>query len=238
MKNRGRSRPRWMAVGWPNWTPPTSGCSLHSSCKPGERQPSGWWKVSGMVSTTLSTVGPPEGSIRDLGLEMLKLTGRTFEKYIDPRVSCIPAFQGGTIRARKTLSPPKRKRQALVDEYCDRCLWFLRRDYYPATPEEVLQSVGRHPAPWGPCRFPAGRGDQTMAFTPFQRDICRILAENRIGAARGTSRVEGLSTSFRNTPGDRETSDLFTTLTKPTSSWVSDRACRSKRKGYEVKVLR
>lgn len=27
----------------------------------------------------------------------------------------------------------------LVDDYRDRCLWFLRRDYYPAAPEEVEQ---------------------------------------------------------------------------------------------------
>lgn len=27
----------------------------------------------------------------------------------------------------------------LVDEYRDRCLWFLRRDYYPATHEERLR---------------------------------------------------------------------------------------------------
>jgi hypothetical protein len=35
----------------------------------------------------------------------------------------------------------------LVDEYRDRCLWFLRRDYYPATAEEargVLDSIQRH----------------------------------------------------------------------------------------------
>ncbi len=25
----------------------------------------------------------------------------------------------------------------LVDEYRDRCLWFLQRDYYPATPQEA-----------------------------------------------------------------------------------------------------
>jgi hypothetical protein len=35
----------------------------------------------------------------------------------------------------------------LVDEYRDRCLWFLRRDYYPATTEEaerVLHAIQRH----------------------------------------------------------------------------------------------
>ena len=29
----------------------------------------------------------------------------------------------------------------LVDEYRDRCLWFLRRDYYPAGREEVLRTL-------------------------------------------------------------------------------------------------
>jgi len=30
----------------------------------------------------------------------------------------------------------------LVDEYRIRCLWFLRRDYYPSTPEERLRVLG------------------------------------------------------------------------------------------------
>lgn len=36
---------------------------------------------------------------------------------------------------------------ALVDEYRSRCLWFLREDYFPQTPEEacrVLDSIARH----------------------------------------------------------------------------------------------
>jgi hypothetical protein len=35
----------------------------------------------------------------------------------------------------------------LVDEYRDRCLWFLRSDYYPATVPEalrVLEAIERH----------------------------------------------------------------------------------------------
>jgi hypothetical protein len=35
----------------------------------------------------------------------------------------------------------------LVDDYRDRCLWFLRRDYYPASHEErcrVLDQIVRH----------------------------------------------------------------------------------------------
>jgi hypothetical protein len=35
----------------------------------------------------------------------------------------------------------------LVDAYRDRCLWFLREDYYPATREQrlrVLDQIGRH----------------------------------------------------------------------------------------------
>jgi hypothetical protein len=37
--------------------------------------------------------------------------------------------------------------RALVDDYRDRCLWFLRRDYYPATTEEagrVIEAIERH----------------------------------------------------------------------------------------------
>ena len=35
----------------------------------------------------------------------------------------------------------------LVDEYRDRCLWFLRADYYPSTSEEqdrILALIQRH----------------------------------------------------------------------------------------------
>lgn len=37
--------------------------------------------------------------------------------------------------------------RVLVDEYRDRCLWFLRRNYYPATQDEalrVLDAISRH----------------------------------------------------------------------------------------------
>ena len=40
-----------------------------------------------------------------------------------------------------------RAMRALVDEYRDRCLWYLRRDYYPATRDEchrVLDAIARH----------------------------------------------------------------------------------------------
>ncbi len=33
------------------------------------------------------------------------------------------------------------KVRALVDEYRDRCLWFLRSDYYPESPEETLRTL-------------------------------------------------------------------------------------------------
>lgn len=46
------------------------------------------------------------------------------------------------------LPPPAvRALRALVDDYRDRCLWFLRRDYYPSTREEglrVLAAIERH----------------------------------------------------------------------------------------------
>ena len=35
----------------------------------------------------------------------------------------------------------------LIDEYRDRCLWFMRQDYYPSTPEEqerVLTLIQRY----------------------------------------------------------------------------------------------
>jgi len=30
----------------------------------------------------------------------------------------------------------------LIDDYRDRCLWFLRRDYYPEGREEILRTLG------------------------------------------------------------------------------------------------
>ena len=33
----------------------------------------------------------------------------------------------------------------LVDEYRDRCLWFLRRDYRPEGDEETLRTLGALP---------------------------------------------------------------------------------------------
>jgi hypothetical protein len=37
--------------------------------------------------------------------------------------------------------------RSLMDEYRTRCLWYLREDYYPETPEAaitVLESIERH----------------------------------------------------------------------------------------------
>src|SRR5436309_16104260 len=39
-----------------------------------------------------------------------------------------------------TLEPAlEAEMRALVDEYRERCLWFVRPDYYPSTPGEVLR---------------------------------------------------------------------------------------------------
>ncbi len=32
--------------------------------------------------------------------------------------------------------------RVLIDEYRNRCLWFLERDYYPSTPREALTVLG------------------------------------------------------------------------------------------------
>jgi hypothetical protein len=29
--------------------------------------------------------------------------------------------------------------RSFVDDYRERCLWFLRADYYPSTPDEILR---------------------------------------------------------------------------------------------------
>jgi hypothetical protein len=35
----------------------------------------------------------------------------------------------------------RRQVYALVDAYRDRCLWFLREDYYPADAEDMLRTL-------------------------------------------------------------------------------------------------
>jgi hypothetical protein len=32
--------------------------------------------------------------------------------------------------------------RALVDDYRDRCLWFLRSDFYPSDRKEILRTIG------------------------------------------------------------------------------------------------
>lgn len=37
--------------------------------------------------------------------------------------------------------------RSLVDDYRDRCLWFLRRDYYPGSRDEIrriMEAIRRH----------------------------------------------------------------------------------------------
>jgi hypothetical protein len=51
-----------------------------------------------------------------------------------------PPPYNGTVRWQEAI-------RELIDKYRDRCLWFLRSDYYPATPEEaeqVLQYIERY----------------------------------------------------------------------------------------------
>jgi hypothetical protein len=58
------------------------------------------------------------------------------------------AASSGTIALVEALSPAVAQAlRALVDEYRDHCLWYLRRDYYPATRDEglrVLDAIERH----------------------------------------------------------------------------------------------
>lgn len=49
--------------------------------------------------------------------------------------------------ARSAFTTPEEAVDALVDEYRQRCLWFLREDFYPASLEErlrVLEYIQRH----------------------------------------------------------------------------------------------
>lgn len=45
-----------------------------------------------------------------------------------------------TLRSAMTLDPAlDAEVRSLVDEYRERCLWFVRSDYYPSTPDEILR---------------------------------------------------------------------------------------------------
>lgn len=56
--------------------------------------------------------------------------------------------------------------RSLVDEYRERCLWFVRADYYPSTAEEILRTL----------RWIRARGDRDA----FQR--ARKIEESIRGA--------------------------------------------------------
>jgi hypothetical protein len=71
------------------------------------------------------------------------------------------------------------KLEPLISEYRDRCLWFLREDFIPDTPEQaiiVLDLIERH----GDQRaFRELRKLKSMAITKFQQDIFRLIASDR-----------------------------------------------------------
>lgn len=39
------------------------------------------------------------------------------------------------------MDPIREKVQRLVEDYRDRCLWFLRQDFMPATTEQILRTL-------------------------------------------------------------------------------------------------
>jgi hypothetical protein len=59
------------------------------------------------------------------------------------RIPALPLPNRGrcvTLRSAMTLDPALEAQvRSLVDEYRERCLWFVRSDYYPSTPEEILR---------------------------------------------------------------------------------------------------
>ena len=66
----------------------------------------------------------------------------------------------------------RRQVNQLVDAYRDRCLWFLRADYYPTDLPDVLRTLD-YIRRYGD---PQGRGVAPMAVSEFQRAICRLIA--------------------------------------------------------------
>jgi hypothetical protein len=75
---------------------------------------------------------------------------------------------------RQELTEPRLLVVRLVDEYRDRCLWFLREDFYPETVEQclrVLDYIQRH-------------GDRA-AYLKADQARRWLLQESHTGAIRG-----------------------------------------------------
>ena len=113
----------------------------------------------------------------------------------------------------------------LVADCRDHCLWFLRADYYPSSPTGCggsSISIHRH---GDREAFRARRQTAAMALTRFQREVCRLLAANRI--AGGESYVAG-GTALNELSGGARISrdiDLFhDTAEALEAAWESDRA--------------
>jgi len=86
-----------------------------------------------------------------------------------------------TLRSAMALDPAlDTEVRSLVDEYRQRCLWFVRPDYYPSTPDEILRVL----------RWIRARGDREA----FQRAgkieewLSRAFSEKSV-ASRGEIRV-------------------------------------------------
>ena len=63
----------------------------------------------------------------------------TFADYLT-RVWCTESERHVTLPSAMTPDPAlDAEVRSLVDDYRERCLWFVRADYYPSTPDEILR---------------------------------------------------------------------------------------------------
>src|ERR1041385_6245429 len=59
---------------------------------------------------------------------------------LDYRLLSAEAHSRVTLRSAMTPDPAlDAEVRSLVDDYRERCLWFVRADYYPSTPDEILR---------------------------------------------------------------------------------------------------
>ena len=62
----------------------------------------------------------------------------------------------------------QRQVNELVEAYRDRCLWFLRRDYYPADVESALRALG-HSQRHGDLKAFQRAGELTQWLLPLSK---------------------------------------------------------------------
>ena len=106
--------------------------------------------TEGVAGTLYPRLASQSPWIRNLGTqpretevearETRRLSHATVRLSLDPRPLDPAMPDRATLRSAMTPDPAlDAEVRALVDDYRERCLWFVRADYYPSTPDEILR---------------------------------------------------------------------------------------------------